>query len=47
MIKDLGLDQPPVDPTTLSGDELVNEIQRTVKALLGYGAACRRSSCSS
>ncbi len=37
VIADLGLDRP-VDPTTLSGDELVHEIQRTVKALLGYGA---------
>ena len=38
VIHDLGLDQPPVDPTTLTADELVHEIQRTVKALLGYGA---------
>jgi ubiquinone biosynthesis protein len=38
VIRDLRLDQPPVDPTTLSGQELVHEIQRTVKALLGYGA---------
>ncbi len=38
VIKDLRLDQPPVDPTTLSGDELVKEVQRVVKALLGYGA---------
>ena len=38
MIKDLGLDRPVVDPTTLSADELVNEIQRTIKALLGIGA---------
>ena len=38
MIKDLRLDQPPVDPTTLSGEELVKEVQRVVKALLGYGA---------
>ena len=29
---------PPIDPTTLAGDELVAEIQRIVKALLGYGA---------
>ena len=39
VIRDLRLDQPPVDPTTLSGEELVHEIQRTVKALLGYGAS--------
>jgi ubiquinone biosynthesis protein len=38
VIADLGLDKPPVDPTTMSGDELVGEIQRTIKALLGYGA---------
>jgi ubiquinone biosynthesis protein len=38
VIRDLHLDQPPVDPTTLSGEELVHEIQRIVKALLGYGA---------
>ena len=38
VIRDLNLDQPTIDPTTLSGDELVQEIQRVVKALLGYGA---------
>lgn len=38
VIADLGLDRPPIDPTTLSPEELVREIQRTVKALLGYGA---------
>ncbi|MGH9035041.1 MAG: ABC1 kinase family protein, partial [Acidimicrobiia bacterium] len=38
VIADLGLDRPPVDPTTLSREELVNEIQRLLKALLGYGA---------
>ena len=36
--KDLRLDQPVIDPTTLSGEELVAEVQRVVKALLGYGA---------
>ena len=35
---DLGLDRPPIDPTTLTGDEMVSEVQRVVKALLGYGA---------
>ena len=30
--------RPPVDPTTLTGDEMVKEVQRVVKALLGYGA---------
>jgi ubiquinone biosynthesis protein len=38
VITDLGLDRPPVDPTTLTGDEMVKEVQRVVKALLGYGA---------
>jgi ubiquinone biosynthesis protein len=38
VIRDLGLDRPPIDPTTLTGDEMVREIQRVVKALLGYGA---------
>jgi ubiquinone biosynthesis protein len=38
VIKDLRLDAPPVDPTTLTGEEIVAEIQRVVKALLGYGA---------
>ncbi len=34
----LGLDQPPVDPTTLTPDELVAEMQRSIKTLLGLGA---------
>ena len=38
VIADLGLDRPPIDPTTLDADEMVGEIQRVVKALLGYGA---------
>jgi ubiquinone biosynthesis protein len=38
VIVDLGLDRPPIDPTKLSGDEMVKEVQRVVKALLGYGA---------
>ena len=38
VIRDLGLDQAPVDPTTLTGDQLVKEVQRVVKGLLGYGA---------
>jgi ubiquinone biosynthesis protein len=38
VISDLGLDRPPIDPTQLSADELVHEIQRTIKALLGMGA---------
>ena len=39
VIVDLRLDQPTIDPTTLSGEELVKEVQRIVKALLGYGAS--------
>ena len=39
VIKDLRLDQPTIDPTTLSGEELVKEVKRIVKALLGYGAS--------
>jgi len=35
---DLGLDQQPVDPTTMDPDQLVAEIQHVIKALLGYGA---------
>ena len=38
IIAELGLDQPVTDPTTLSAEELTGEIQRVVKALLGYGA---------
>ncbi len=38
VIVDLGLDQPVVDPTTMDADELVAEMQKTIKALLGIGA---------
>jgi ubiquinone biosynthesis protein len=38
VVKELGLDRPPIDPTKLSADELVKEIQQTIKALLGIGA---------
>jgi ubiquinone biosynthesis protein len=38
VIKDLKLDRPPKDPTTLSADELTAEIREITKALLGYGA---------
>lgn len=38
IITELGLDGPPIDPTTLSQEELLAEMQRVVKALLGYGA---------
>ena len=39
VIVDLRLDQPTIDPTSLSGEELVKEVQRIVKSLLGYGAS--------
>jgi ubiquinone biosynthesis protein len=38
VIRDLRLDQAPIDPTTLTGEEMVKEVQRVVRALLGYGA---------
>ena len=38
IIKELGLDQAIVDPTTMDQDQLVAEIQRITKALLAYGA---------
>jgi ubiquinone biosynthesis protein len=34
----LGLDRPPVDPTALTADELVAEMQHSIKTLLGIGA---------
>ncbi len=37
VIVDLRLDDP-IDPTSLSGEELVVEVQRIVKSLLAYGA---------
>jgi ubiquinone biosynthesis protein len=36
--KQLGLDAPPVDPTSLTPEQLTAEIQQVVKALLGTGA---------
>jgi ubiquinone biosynthesis protein len=38
VIRELRLDQPPVDPTTLTGEQLVGEIQQVIKGLLGIGA---------
>ena len=38
VIRDLGLDRPPVDPTTLTADQMVAELRDVTKALLGYGA---------
>ncbi len=38
VIEDLGLDRPPIDPTTLTADEMVDQLREVTKALLGYGA---------
>ena len=38
VIRDLGLDQPVKDPTTMSPDELLAELREITRALLGYGA---------
>jgi ubiquinone biosynthesis protein len=38
VIRELNLDRPPKDPTTLSADELTAEIREVTKGLLGYGA---------
>lgn len=38
VIAQLGLDRPPIDPTTLTADELVAELQRSIKTLLALGA---------
>jgi ubiquinone biosynthesis protein len=38
VIRELRLDQQPIDPTTLTQEELVGELQRIIKALLGMGA---------
>jgi len=39
VIADLGLDQAPLDPAQLQPEELIRELQRFVKQLLGYGAS--------
>ena len=38
VIEQLGLDRPPLDPTTMTPDELVAEMQRSIKTLLALGA---------
>jgi ubiquinone biosynthesis protein len=38
VIRDLRLDAPVMDPTTMSPDELVAQIRELTKALLAYGA---------
>ena len=41
--RELKLEDPFVDPLSLSGEQLVGELQQVVKALLGFGAGCPRS----
>ncbi|MFM7062728.1 MAG: ABC1 kinase family protein, partial [Actinomycetes bacterium] len=38
VMRELKLDQAPVDPTTMSPEELVGEIQRIIKSLMAMGA---------
>src|SRR5690606_37789189 len=38
VIRDLKLDGPVVDPTSLTPEQLTGEIQQVIKGLLGYGA---------
>ncbi|MDQ6616382.1 MAG: AarF/UbiB family protein [Actinomycetota bacterium] len=38
VMRDLGLDQPVKDPTTMEPEELIGEIRDLTKALLAYGA---------
>ena len=38
IIDKLGLDRPPLDPTAMNADELLAELQQSVKALLALGA---------
>ena len=38
VIRDLGLDGPPIDPTQMTPDELIAQIRELTKALLAYGA---------
>ena len=38
VFEDLGLAEAPMDPTALTPDELIVELQKFVKLLLGYGA---------
>jgi ubiquinone biosynthesis protein len=38
VIRDLGIDQPVKDPTTMAPEELLTEIREIIKLLLAYGA---------
>jgi len=42
VVRDLGLDQVPTDPTTLTREQMVDELNAVVKNLLGYGARMPR-----
>ena len=48
VIRDLGLDRPPIDPTTLTAEELTAEIREPHQGPPRLrGPACPRSSCCS
>jgi ubiquinone biosynthesis protein len=38
LIRDLGLDGPPIDPLAITPEQLLEEMREVVKKLLGYGA---------
>jgi ubiquinone biosynthesis protein len=38
LVKDLGLDRPPIDPLSITPEQLLEEMREIVKKLLGYGA---------
>ena len=38
VIADLGLDRPPLDPTSMTADEMAAQLRDVTRALLGYGA---------
>ena len=38
VIRDLNLERPPIDPTTLTAEEMMAELREVTKALLAYGA---------
>jgi ubiquinone biosynthesis protein len=38
VFRDLGLDRPPIDPTQLTPDELLQELRDLTKQLMAYGA---------
>ncbi|MGH9087793.1 MAG: ABC1 kinase family protein, partial [Acidimicrobiales bacterium] len=38
VVRDLGLEGPPVDPTSLDAEQLTKEIRAVTKALMAYGA---------